>query len=285
MERRKIRFKAIIAILFAGGLIAVSGWAFAQGSITGSVKDLSNNRGIQGAIITVQDVRTGALAGTGTTDALGNYSVGVPSPGTYVLLASELGYDNMPAPDVIEFSDVTPNRTVTIAMGEKEWLKHKPDALARALNWDTGAGKSYLIPALEIPAFILALNGYSRLVSPNEEEDGKKVYSVTPTTFRDHVFHGPWGFDKDAFKINQLMHPYQGSMYYGFARSAGLNFWESSAYTSAGSFLWETGGETTSPSINDQIASGIAGAFLGEVPFPDGQPGAGGRRRKARILA
>jgi len=33
----------------------------------------------------------------------------------------------------------------------------------RALNWDTGAGRSYLIPALEIPAFILALNGYSGL--------------------------------------------------------------------------------------------------------------------------
>jgi hypothetical protein len=56
-------------------------------------------------------------------------------------------------------------------------------------------------------------------------------------------------------------------MYYGFARSAGLSFWESSAYTFAGSFLWETGGETTSPSVNDQIASGIAGAFFGEALF------------------
>ena len=47
-------------------------------------------------IITVKDVRTGALAGTGTTDALGNYSVGVPSLGNYILLASKLGYDTMP---------------------------------------------------------------------------------------------------------------------------------------------------------------------------------------------
>ena len=267
MKRRKIAFKAIIVMLFAGGLIAVSSWAFAQGSITGSVRDLSNNRGIQGVIITVKDVSTGALAGTGTTDALGNYSVGVPSPGNYILLASKLGYDNMPALDVIELSDMTPNRTVNIAMGEKGWLKYKPEVPTPALNWDTGAGKSYLIPALEIPAFILALNGYARLASPNEEEDGKKVYSVTLSTFRDHVVHGPWGFDQDAFKVNQLMHPYQGSMYYGFARSAGLSFWESSAYTFAGSFLWEMGGETTSPSINDQVASGIAGAFFGEALF------------------
>jgi hypothetical protein len=56
-------------------------------------------------------------------------------------------------------------------------------------------------------------------------------------------------------------------MYYGFARSAGLSFWESSAYTFMGSFLWETGGETTSPSVNDQVASGIAGAFFGEALF------------------
>ena len=37
----------------------------------------------------------------------------------------------------------------------------------RALSWETGAGKSYLIPALEIPAFLLLLNGYDRLAYPN----------------------------------------------------------------------------------------------------------------------
>jgi hypothetical protein len=56
-------------------------------------------------------------------------------------------------------------------------------------------------------------------------------------------------------------------MYQGFARSAGLNYWESLLYTNVGSFLWETGGETTDPSINDQFASGIGGSFFGEVLF------------------
>ena len=218
-------------------------------------------------IITAKDVNTGTLAGISTTNVFGRYSVGVPSRGNYILLASKLGYYNKAAPDVIELSDMTPNRTVNIAMDREGWLQHKPEVPRPALNWDTGAGKSYLIPALEIPAFILALNGYNRIASPNEEQDGKKVYSVTWSTFRDHVDHGPWGFDQDAFKVNQIMHPYQGSIYYGFARSAGLGFWESSAYTFVGSFLWEMGGETTSPSINDQIASGIAGAFVGEPLF------------------
>ena len=102
MKNRKITFKAILTVLLAGVAIAVSSWTFAQASgISGSVKDLSNSQGIQGAIITAKDVRTGALAGTGTTDALGSYSVGVPSPGNYILRASKLGYDNMPALDVI----------------------------------------------------------------------------------------------------------------------------------------------------------------------------------------
>ena len=135
------------------------------------------------------------------------------------------------------------------------------------LSWETGVGKSYLIPALEIPGFILFLNGYDRLAHGNDREGGKKVYSTTPSTFWKNAVHGRWGGDRDSFKMNQFMHPYQGSVYYGFARSAGLNYWESLGYTFVGSFLWETAGETTSPSINDQVASGIAGTFLGEPLF------------------
>ena len=98
--------------------------------------------------------------------------------GNYTLLASKLGYDNMTAPDVIELSDMTPNRTVNISMGGKAWLKEKPVETTQALSWETGTGKSYLIPALEIPAFLLLLNGYDRLAYPNSvEPEGKK-----PTT-------------------------------------------------------------------------------------------------------
>ncbi len=130
-----------------------------------------------------------------------------------------------------------------------------------------GTGKSYLVPALEIPAFILILNGFDRLALPDKEQEGEKVYSTTPETFWDHLTQGPWVFDQDSFQVNQLGHPYQGSIYYGFARSSGLSYWESLGYTFAGSILWELGGETTDPSINDQIASGIGGTFLGEPLF------------------
>lgn len=144
---------------------------------------------------------------------------------------------------------------------------HTPDASARRHSWETGAGKSYLVPALEIPAFILALNGFDRLAFSGETEDGKKVFDTTPSTFWDHMVHGPWVFDKDAFDINQLGHPYQGSIYYGLARSTGLSYWESLGYTFVGSLLWEWGGETTDPSINDQVSTGIGGTFFGEPLF------------------
>ena len=51
---------------------------------------------------------------------------------------------------------------------------------------------------------------------------------------------------------------------YGFARSSGLNFWESLVYSNAGSFLWKVAGETGQPSLNDQITTGNAGSIFGE---------------------
>ncbi len=135
------------------------------------------------------------------------------------------------------------------------------------LSWETGEGKSRLVPALEIPAFILLLNGFDRLAYPDEMQEGRKIYSTDLATFKDHLLDGHWAKDNDSFEVNQFGHPYQGSVYHGFARSAGLNYWESLLYTSAGSFLWETAGETTHPSVNDQVASGIGGSFIGEALF------------------
>ena len=121
-----IPFKTIMVMLFASGLIAVGNWAFAQGGgISGSVKDLLNNQGIEGVIITVKEASTGTLAGTGTTDAWGNYSVSIPVPGNYTLAASKPGYNTPSASDGMELSDLTPTRTVNITMGGKAWLKTK----------------------------------------------------------------------------------------------------------------------------------------------------------------
>src|ERR1700720_1742416 len=131
----------------------------------------------------------------------------------------------------------------------------KPD-----FSSDIEARKSYVIPALEIVGFEVLLNLVNRYSGNGAD------YKSNLLTIR-HNLHHSWVVDSDPFKTNQLGHPYQGSMYHGFARSAGLGYWESLAYTFAGSALWEIAGEKTPPSRNDQVASGIGGSFLGEVLF------------------
>jgi hypothetical protein len=131
---------------------------------------------------------------------------------------------------------------------------------APVLDWGAGEGKSYLVPAYEIPAFELLLNRYDHYAVDAQ------VYESPISNFKTNT-HRKWVVDNDAFATNQFLHPYQGAFYQGLARSSGLDFWESSAYTFAGSLLWEMAGETTRPSINDQVASGISGNLLGEPLF------------------
>ena len=163
-----------------------------------------------------------------------------------------------------------PDQSSTIVPTPSEWWN-------APLNWETGAGRSYFIPGAEILAYMFLLNQYDRHFS-----EPKDIYRTTGNTFTQHVTDSKWVLDKDQFSVNQFLHPYGGSIYYGFARSAGLNFWESFLYSSAGSLLWELGGEKTTPSINDMIATPIGGSFLGEPFFrmasllletDDGRPG------------
>jgi hypothetical protein len=120
--------------------------------------------------------------------------------------------------------------------------------------------KSFVIPTLEIIGFDLLLSNYNRHTSSSSD------YDVSAASIKRNL-RGPWVVDNDPFQVNQFMHPYQGSLYHGAARSAGLGYWESQALTFAGSAWWEITGEKTPPSRNDMIASGIAGSFLGEPLF------------------
>ena len=127
-------------------------------------------------------------------------------------------------------------------------------------EWGTGSAKSYLVPAYEIPAFQFLLNRFDHYTSD------ASTYPSPISNFEDNL-HRNWVVDNDKFSTNQFLHPYQGSIYQGLARSTGLDFWQASAYTFMGSLVWEVAGENTNPSINDQIASGIGGNFLGEPLF------------------
>ena len=123
---------------------------------------------------------------------------------------------------------------------------------------DIEARKSYWIPAAEIIGFDVLLNLINRQSSDE--------YKSTASSIQDNL-GSSWNTDSDPFATNQLGHPYAGSIYHGFARSAGLNFWESLGYTVVGSAAWEIAGETSPPSLNDQISTGFGGSFLGEALF------------------
>ena len=82
---------------------------------------------------------------------------------------------------------------------------------------DTAATpKNYIVPLFDIVAFDTLLNRFNyRFVD-------RQTYDVSLTSIRRNAT-GTWVLDSDPFSINQFLHPYQGSVYHGFARSAGLN--------------------------------------------------------------
>jgi hypothetical protein len=127
-------------------------------------------------------------------------------------------------------------------------------------GWGIGDGRSYLVPVLDIVLFDFLLNMYNRHLTDSPD------YEADFTSFKNNLT-GKWVYDSDSFNINQFGHPYQGSLYHGFARSAGLGYWTASGYTILGSVFWELAGETTPPSINDQFTTGFGGSFLGEPLF------------------
>jgi hypothetical protein len=122
-----------------------------------------------------------------------------------------------------------------------------------------GTRASYTIPAAEIAGFEFLLNQFDRHFVGDD-------FDTSLASIRRNLRHD-WVEDRDPFLVNQLGHPYQGSMYHGFARASGLGYWQASAFTFLGSALWEIAGETTPPSRNDQVTTGIGGSFLGEALF------------------
>ena len=179
------------------------------------------------------------------------------------LLAPSTGFPADPPPDTKAKAPAThaPPKPALDSRSQKA----APTAFAAAeprpvLQWGIGDGKSYWVPAADIVGFDYLLNRYDHYTVD------KSVYGSPTSNLRQNL-RKKWIVDTDPFAVNQLFHPYQGSMYQGFARSAGLGFWEASAYTFLGSAMWELAGEHTTPSINDQVATGIGGNFLGEPLF------------------
>lgn len=76
---------------------------------------------------------------------------------------------------------------------------------------------------------------------------------------------------KNGFQLNQLDHPFHGTLAYNIGRINGLNFWESAVFPLFNSISWEAIFENAllneRPSTNDTIVTSIGGTLLGEVLF------------------
>lgn len=94
----------------------------------------------------------------------------------------------------------------------------------------------------------------------------KDPYShISFKNFINHQRFSAWFWDDNEFTTNQIDHPIHGYLYFNAFRSNGYNLWQSSLATFAGSYIWETGGETQQPAVNDLVNTTLGGILLGEM--------------------
>ena len=96
------------------------------------------------------------------------------------------------------------------------------------------------------------------------EDPADNWANVSSKTWWSNLQNG-FEYDGDNFLTNNFSHPYHGAMFFNAGRTNGYDFWESSAFSLAGSAVWEFFGETFRPSFNDWIYTGVGGANLGEI--------------------
>src|SRR5215468_4286787 len=95
---------------------------------------------------------------------------------------------------------------------------------------------------------------------------GKEFAKISLDSIEQNFDKG-WIIDTDDFWANSLGHPLHGNLTFNAARTLGLNFYESFAYSFFGSFLWEQFAEIQPPSMNDQVNTPFGGTMLGESLF------------------
>jgi hypothetical protein len=118
--------------------------------------------------------------------------------------------------------------------------------------------KYFWVAAGEFLALELIPNYFNRHVA----DDTTAVLSLT--SFRRNIQRG-FEWDPNNLATNMFAHPYHGNVYFNAGRSNGYDFWESTAWAFAGSFVWEMFGENNRGAINDWAMTSLGGATIGEA--------------------
>ena len=89
---------------------------------------------------------------------------------------------------------------------------------------------------------------------------------ISPETWEKNLRRG-FKWDNSDFFTNQILHPYQGGLYFNAARVHGYSFWESVPFTVYGSLFWEFFLERAQPSFNDLVTTTVGGTAFGESGY------------------
>jgi len=118
-----------------------------------------------------------------------------------------------------------------------------------------------VVAVVEVLGVNVLYNLMNQVIKPPEE---KGYFRVGLDSWWENLRYG-FEWDDNAFAVNQIGHPYQGSNYFTAGRANGLSFWESAPLAALGSATWEYFGETHKPSVNDLINTTVGGIALGEM--------------------
>lgn len=136
------------------------------------------------------------------------------------------------------------------------------------LTDDPQCNKKYplWVPAVEVLTENALLNVIDRSVL--KLEFAKTDGSTWKRTINAGFPWGPgWMWDQDRFGNNFFSHPMMGNFYFNAARANGYNFWESTPFVFAGSYMWKIFGENGTPEREDLINTTFDGIFLGEILY------------------
>lgn len=114
------------------------------------------------------------------------------------------------------------------------------------------------LPILESIGLSLAIGSFNSYVMDSE-------FAKISFKSIEYNFERGWSTDADEILTNMFMHPFNGSMFYNFARSSGYNYWTSLGVAAIGSFQWEYFMEIEPPALNDWVMTSFGGSMLGET--------------------
>ncbi len=167
-------------------------------------------------------------------------------------------------------------RTQTSSGTRREWSQ--PTQPRAAMK--PPVRKNYLLPAVEIPAFLLLLNGYDRIAFPNTYyNSGPSIREYFSFTICSPAIRSPGQgqFAEEAQSLATLCR----AMMYGFRRSAGLELLGEARHANVGSYIWMITGETDNPDQRPGHDRQRRGR-LRRGAVPDGKPRARTRQRARR---